>query len=795
MGFNEALAVLFVLLGGFGVPVGVPPAPEDPMMARVISDDAMAVASWAGIAEVDPDADPTQAWLAQPEIRTFSKKLVDAWRVYLGDESPQVPEIKNLLANVSESAASNGATICVRHFDFEGRPEKFLGSAFVPLGDFKQPVVELLEEFSDPDNEYRSDFFSWEEKNGVKRFRYTDPRNEQVSEIAIWKDYFIVGIGEGELDRVVANTQTEPPAWYAERRQQLPVKKFCSMSYVSKNLVGSIPDDTWQVFGWRPLDSFQGMFVVSGVDEKGMLMRGAVDLIDGKDGIEDLIETEPLDKKFFERLPERPTLGGMVRVSLDEVIKQLADAGKKIGEDPIEEADQRLQEELGVGLRDELLNVLDGFVGLHYTLDAARPFEQLVVTFGISDELSFPTLHDTVLDSIRKWEGRDDQKLQEHKHGLFEIYSFPIRANLFGKRMLAWSNVREELVLATDVESIKRHIDNTQEDRTFATTDACKDLLEFGEQNQLGNPIAVGTIDVATLARELMNIFGGFTRDDSEIFGNLKFGDIPDIKVLTNGVEPNVFAVYRAKNGFQLYGRQTLPNSSPVVSVLAGAALSGVANLDRLIVDEMTHSQNNLRQLAISCLNFESASRRLPAAGTMSADGKPLLSWRVHILPYLGQLKLYKQFHLDEPWDSPHNKSLIAQMPADYKRLGIKLEEGKTVYLGVAGRNGPFGMLNKNREGAGIGRITDGTSNSVLVVECGKAAAEVWTKPADLSTNGEQAVVATRDAVKGITNVVMCDGSVHQLKKVSADVWSRLLNMRDGKVENVEDHAPAIASP
>jgi len=91
--------------------------------------------------------------------------------------------------------------------------------------------------------------------------------------------------------------------------------------------------------------------------------------------------------------------------------------------------------------------------------------------------------------------------------------------------------------------------------------------------------------------------------------------------------------------------------------------------------------------------------------------------------------------------------------------------------------------------------MTDGSSNTVLVVECGKSAAEVWTKPADLSTNGEQAVVATRDAVKGITNVVMCDGSVHQLKKVSADVWSRLLNMRDGKVENVEDHAPTIASP
>ena len=45
------------------------------------------------------------------------------------------------------------------------------------------------------------------------------------------------------------------------------------------------------------------------------------------------------------------------------------------------------------------------------------------------------------------------------------------------------------------------------------------------------------------------------------------------------------------------------------------------------------------------------------------STGKPGLSWRVAILPYLEQDTLYKQFKLDEPWDSPHNKKLIRQMP------------------------------------------------------------------------------------------------------------------------------------
>ena len=52
-----------------------------------------------------------------------------------------------------------------------------------------------------------------------------------------------------------------------------------------------------------------------------------------------------------------------------------------------------------------------------------------------------------------------------------------------------------------------------------------------------------------------------------------------------------------------------------------------------------------------------------PKAAISDKDGRPGLSWRVAILPYLGQKSLYEKFKLDEPWDSPHNKPLLAEMP------------------------------------------------------------------------------------------------------------------------------------
>ena len=59
----------------------------------------------------------------------------------------------------------------------------------------------------------------------------------------------------------------------------------------------------------------------------------------------------------------------------------------------------------------------------------------------------------------------------------------------------------------------------------------------------------------------------------------------------------------------------------------------------------------------------ESDGQSFPMGAICDASGKPLLSWRVAILPGLEQGNLYKQFRLDEPWDSPHNLTLLPLMP------------------------------------------------------------------------------------------------------------------------------------
>ena len=100
------------------------------------------------------------------------------------------------------------------------------------------------------------------------------------------------------------------------------------------------------------------------------------------------------------------------------------------------------------------------------------------------------------------------------------------------------------------------------------------------------------------------------------------------------------------------------------------------------------------------------------------------------MLPYVEESVLYSKFHLDEPWDSEHNRQLIAMMPAVYLDPSSRfaVEEGKTHYLGVLGAGYAFDGTN---EGTKIREITDGTSNSIMVVQVNDDRATTWTKPDD----------------------------------------------------------------
>ncbi len=151
-------------------------------------------------------------------------------------------------------------------------------------------------------------------------------------------------------------------------------------------------------------------------------------------------------------------------------------------------------------------------------------------------------------------------------------------------------------------------------------------------------------------------------------------------------------------------------------------------------ISDFHQSKENLRQLALAMKTYELERRKFPGAAILSKDGKktPLLSWRVTLLPFLEQENLYRQFKLDEPWDSAHNKKLIQSMPKIYQPVRREHPEGgRTYYQVLTGKSGLFGEGREPRPN----QITDGSSNTFLIVE--GIDPVVWTKPEDLAYDNE----------------------------------------------------------
>ncbi len=167
------------------------------------------------------------------------------------------------------------------------------------------------------------------------------------------------------------------------------------------------------------------------------------------------------------------------------------------------------------------------------------------------------------------------------------------------------------------------------------------------------------------------------------------------------------------------------------------------------------NSVNNLKQLVLAMHNYHDVYGQFPADATYDKAGKPLLSWRVAILPFIEQDNLHKQFKLDEPWDSDHNKKLLEKMPPLFGfGDATAAKNHETHYQGFVGKGAFF----DGKKGVKVTDITDGTSNTIMLVEAKKAVP--WTKPDDVPFDAGKLVPKLGGLFDGIFNVAMCDGSV-----------------------------------
>jgi hypothetical protein len=227
------------------------------------------------------------------------------------------------------------------------------------------------------------------------------------------------------------------------------------------------------------------------------------------------------------------------------------------------------------------------------------------------------------------------------------------------------------------------------------------------------------------------------------------------------GISTGVFA-YHQFNG-------TVPSADPVGakqnSNKVAAAVAAPADPSKKADSQddaaaLQRSAKNLHKLALAMHDYLQVTGRLPAAAVFDSDGKPLLSWRVLLLPYIGEKRLFAEFHLDEAWDSPHNRKLLAKMPRRYAPVNGKTRQPFATYYQVfVGKGAAF----EGTRGLRVFDFTDGTSNTFLIAEAGEAVP--WTKPADLPFAPNAPLPKLGGQFADGFHAALADGSVCLLRK------------------------------
>jgi hypothetical protein len=177
---------------------------------------------------------------------------------------------------------------------------------------------------------------------------------------------------------------------------------------------------------------------------------------------------------------------------------------------------------------------------------------------------------------------------------------------------------------------------------------------------------------------------------------------------------------------------------------------------------------------------YSDEHKTLPPAALYDKDGRPLLSWRVRILPYIEQGSLYKEFKLDEPWDSPHNIQLLPRMPKvfGHPKVGAEADRHATFYQVFVGPGAAFeGTTGKSFKAD----FPDGISSTILIVEAAEAVP--WTKPVELVYEPNKPLPKLGGQFRNIFHAAFGDGRVENFLTEEPEKAIRAAITRNGNDE------------
>ena len=772
---------LAILLFGGGDFVGSPdvvPLPEDPVVTQVAPAECLFYSSWTGKKKASPEAtSSTEQLFSDPKFLDYLKQvnetlhnLVEQQRVGLEVSEELVDAALFFLKHLHTHAGS----VYLSEVDAKwNAAPKFSGGLVLRVEDDDQEA--FMENLQVVLNLLPKEMQSVVHLESNPYSRIDLGNGAPLVHWVLNGNYFVVGIGDGKIEKMAKRLDGPVPSWLVEAKLAVATPRPASFVHLDiQRLFSTIensmrPRDiaeftgTLEAFG---LDGIERFSFGGGLDDRGTVHRGHLKLAGELRGMLKLVDSKPLVAADFGPISSKSPVAVVFQLDPAEMLTAFLDSCEhdSAPESLARTATQwrrniqRVQQRMGVDLHQEFL----GSIGDTWRLFAQPGPRGLIngwtISVDLSDSDKFAEAHEVLLGDFRAKVGNEGVEIVSQENDQADIHSAHIRGFPL---VPTWAIFEDRLWITTSAMAAEELLSSPAPEKTLAEAEHVRPFLEEGKRT-----IKLVHLDVAAVAKLVLPLVGmqlnavpaGMLPVDASI--------LPPLEVLTKHLRPTVIAVERTDAGIEITHHGTLPTVNPgqVAPLLVGGALPAAGAARGAA--RRAQSQYRQKQIGLAMHNFHSARNAFPAGYSADGEGKPLLSWRVHILPYIEEQGLYNQFHLDEPWDSEHNKELIEQMPDVYRSPRSKAEAGKTTYLGVGGADGVFVRpADGNNLGTGMAGIRDGSSNTAMTVEVTDKRAVTWTRPGDFAPDKDNPKKGLFVSPGGTMSIGFTDGSVQSIHK------------------------------
>ena len=785
-------------------------------LAHVAPEESLLFVTWNGWSASDPKStNRTEKLFAEESLQDFLKQLdaevtkaIDHAASQQGEEATIAAKMIPMLL---KTALTHPGAIFVSGFKPADDPE-IEGALVIDAGTDATQAIESLKKLIALIPKEGPQSAVEEKIEGATFYRPKERgQNDPEFRIGYRASQLMIVFGKETPKSLIAKLSKpgKPAAWLTKLTTDLAVDRPSMLSHVNveqilKTLQPIILADPMapKILEALGVSKVKHWSSISGLDKTGMHSNSVIVTAGEPTGLFDLLPNKPLTIDAFKKIPGTAVNANVARFDLAYLYDKVMAGIEQV--DPnarqmIEAQISQIEPAIGFSFKDDLFAGLGDTWSVYVSASEPGAFfiPGLVVSASVRKQESvnkilqvFVAAAEAALASAGPQAPFTIQEFMAkgEKGYRIQLNNVPVPISP------TWVLTKDQLVIGLTPQLVTAHLGAVAK-ATMADNEHVKAAFKWSPK-----PLVVSYSDPKPTVQTiytLINSFGPLLTGQLAQQGiNFNLPPLPPFADIEQHLAPSVSTIARTDNGWRTESHGVLPSFTQVGPAGAGVAvallLPGVQQAREAA--RRSQGKNNLKHVGLAMHNFHDTYLAFPGAANTDKKGKPLLSWRVHILSYIEEDPLYRQFHLDEPWDSEHNKKLIERMPAVYQSPNDPElnKQGKTRLLAPRGVGTIFEKFGKDGEFSQLGLkvrdITDGTSNTIMVVEAHADSAAIWTKPDDLEIDFKNSLKGLKGARVGGFHALLCDGSVRFISEsIDIKILNALFTRNGGEV--IKDNA------